>query len=679
MTANPDSHDPAPPDSSFRWAEVDLGDVIFLLRRHLGLLVLVPLTFAALGYAATMLVTPVYTSTAEIYIRPNFDRNMQIEQDFAKLEDADSLRSIERAIVSDTVILGMIDRLGLRDAPSYLGEVVPPGQAPLTDDGLLGKVRDRYEAELLPNTRSIELRVKDFSAERSKRIADALLGEFIDHLRRERDAKKDELRVTLTTQAEEALGRAMESEKKLEAFRSRNPDLIVEQDSSIFQERLAQYSTALNEATSEQSRLEGMKAAVSDLDPEKEPYRIFQALENRNSEYLSDLLSMHAAARTEMASAKQGYTPNHPSYQRAASRLEQVETTLRDYAAEMKEGLDAEYRAASRKVEKLQESMVRLQDEFVRFKRMSAEFRGIKEEIDRHWNTYSKLQEKITELDLALETDLEFVTTLSKPVVPDDESHPMGILWTGAGGVLGVGLASVLLLWRYREGLPVTNESQPGKTFDAPTLARLKPSRDGAFPPRDLLNLVIGFGKRRTLHVTGATAGVAGSRLPAAIGDIFARRGQRTLLIRLRMDDAGLSNEVSESRTPGLHLIDVPAERLLQTSGFRFGLERSLESFDRVVVDTTSIEAWQAPVAVAGEVDATLVLVRKGDGSRTLHRRFVERCRDAGAVTFFCALVEGREPRAKGAERAQRKVAPAHGSRPAQLLRFFGLRAASRP
>ncbi|MEX2578883.1 MAG: Wzz/FepE/Etk N-terminal domain-containing protein [Verrucomicrobiales bacterium] len=676
MSANPEPQNTSTPDSAFRWAEVDLHDVVFLVRRHLPLLILAPLSFAALAFAATRLAAPVYTSTAEVYIRPNFDRNMQIDQEFAKLEDADSLRSIERAMVSDTVVLDMIERLELRDDAGYLGEEIPPEESPLTDDGLLKKVRDRYEAKLLPNTRSIELTVRDYSAERSQRIADALLREFIDHLGKERDAKKDELRVTLTAQAEDALRRSLESEKKLGDFRSQNPDLIVEQDSSIFQERLTQYSSALNEATSEQSRLEGMKAAVSEFDPEKDPYRIFQALENRNSEYLSDLLAMHATARTEMASAEQEYTESHPNYQRTASRLAQIESTLRDYAEEMKEGLEHEHRAAIRKVEKLNESMAGLQDEFVRFKRKSAEFRGFKEEIDRHWNTYSKLQEKITELDLALETDLEFVTTMSKPIVPDKKSHPVTLLWTGAGGILGLMLVGGSLLWRYRDGLPVTNEAQPGKRFDAPVLACVKSSPEGDFPTRDLLNLVIGFGKRRTLQVTGASGSGQGSRLPTAIGELFARRGQRTLLIRLRMNEANPGEDLSESRTPGLSLADVSAERLLQTSQFRFGLERSLESFDRVVVDTTSIEPWQASVAVSAEVDATLVVVRKGWGSRALYRRFVERCRAAGADAFFSVLVEGREPRPK---KAKRKTASTTGFRSTHLARFFGVRATSRP
>ncbi|MEM9017897.1 MAG: Wzz/FepE/Etk N-terminal domain-containing protein, partial [Verrucomicrobiota bacterium] len=158
------------PDTGFQWAEVDFADLWFLFRSHWRLVTLLPLLFAVIAIVFCFSVRPTFSSTAVLYLRPNFDREMLLEPTFSKLEDADSLRSVERAVISDTVILRMIDRLDLRDDLSFTGEAPSTGLR-FTDDALLNKIRKRYRTKLLPNTRLVELEVDDYSPQRSKLIA----------------------------------------------------------------------------------------------------------------------------------------------------------------------------------------------------------------------------------------------------------------------------------------------------------------------------------------------------------------------------------------------------------------------------------------------------------------------------------------------------------------------------
>ena len=64
----------------------------------------------------------------------------------------------------------------------------------------------------------------------------------------------------------------------------------------------------------------------------------------------------------------------------------------------------------------LQGALTGLQGKFVAFKSTSADFRGIKGELDRNWNTFAKLQQSIMDLDLEPETTPTFVTVMSEPV-----------------------------------------------------------------------------------------------------------------------------------------------------------------------------------------------------------------------------------------------------------------------
>ena len=98
-------------DEDFHWLEVDFSDVAYLFRKHLGLLFWAPVLGFLLAFVAAKVQRPMFATEMEIYLRPNFDQEMQLEQTYSKLDDDDSLRSIERVLVSDTVILEMVDML----------------------------------------------------------------------------------------------------------------------------------------------------------------------------------------------------------------------------------------------------------------------------------------------------------------------------------------------------------------------------------------------------------------------------------------------------------------------------------------------------------------------------------------------------------------------------------------
>lgn len=632
------------PDSQFRWLEIDGSDLRFLIRKHLALALFLVFLCAAIGFALTKVLRPVFTSQAVVYLRPNFEKDIELQNSFSKLDDDDSLRSVEMAMVSDTVILNTIERLGLRDEEEYLGPTYI-GLPPRTDYAVLKRIRKRYKSKLIPNTRLVELKGKDYSAERSKLIVETMIEEFLAHLKAERDRKQKVLRATLVEQADAALAEALESEKKLEAFRAENPEMIVEQDSEVFQERLLQYGEALNDAIAEKSDLEGTLLSLKNIDPKEEPYRIFQILQNRNSEYLSDLMRMHAEAKSKLASVAERNTADHPSYREAAGELKEVEATIAKYATEMKSGLDSEFQAASSKVEKFSEDLAKVQKEFVSFKSKSAEFRGIKETIDRSWNTYSSLQEKVTDLDLYPETELNFVTVISRPIVPDKKSAPKGSLWAAGGGVLGMILVAGILGWRYRNGLPITDETQVNSLPGVESIGCLEVPRKakvGEPVGREWLNPAIAVCRSRILHVSAVGPGMSVTRVPSAIAQTYATKNIRTLVISIRETAEEPIPELKPDDTQMLTTLDWSIERLLEPEQLVRKMARCLESFDRIILDTTAVKSRAARDAVASIVEANVIAIVEEVSTRQELKVVVDQLRGAGAEKVSALLLRER-------------------------------------
>jgi uncharacterized protein involved in exopolysaccharide biosynthesis len=198
-------------------------------------LILLPVVCVASALAYVYLVsTPLFQSKALVFVDPMFDRTLQIQPTGPSVSDLDSLNSLEKAMVSDSMILRVIDKLKLRDdrgfLPPALQKIKDSGQD-LPDSRLLKDLRaERISASLIRPTRLIELSVFDPDPMRAQRIASAFVDEFEtflgDQKRKEAGHSAGDLRV----RADEAYARALEAEKELESFRRENPALTVEQD-----------------------------------------------------------------------------------------------------------------------------------------------------------------------------------------------------------------------------------------------------------------------------------------------------------------------------------------------------------------------------------------------------------------------------------------------------------------
>lgn len=653
-------------DDEFHWLEVDFSDVGYLFRKHVGLLFWAPVLCFCLAVVIAKVQRPMFATEMEIYLRPNFDQEMQLEQTYSKLDDDDSLRSIERVLVSDTVVLDMVETLGLRDNVDFLGEVFEPGE--LTDAKLLKTIRDRYTTKLIPTTRIVKLRVEDFSASRTTTIAETLVAEFLRLLKEDRNVKEADLRSTLVEQSQKALKGSLESEKKLNAFREANPDTLADQDSSIFQDRILQSGTALNAANSERSNLAGMIEALEGIEPREDPFRVFQILSNRNSEYLSELLSMHARAKSDHSVAKEQYQPGHPSYKSAESRLTQVESTLRDYAVEMKNSVQSEYDATSQKVEKLSETLSALRGEMVGQKSVSAEFRGLKEEIDRNWNTYTSLQQKIKDLDLNPEVTPTFATVMSSPIVPDKKAKPRTLLYAAGGMFLGGLYALGVIFWRNRNGLPYTSGSQASEALSLPEVATI-PTRRGSDmysqtaliqQSPEVLNLLISLRNTRLIHVTSIEDESPAEPLSKAMGRVCARKGSRVLCISIRSQTHHQMKIVDDSLLAGFSTMDLSLDTLAPANSFQNGIAKLFETFDRILVDTSDVSGNAVKLEVGRAAETNLLLFCPGKAkSRTDYARLLHEFERAGIESISLVTTEEAPPEKKVKRKPRKEKAPA--------------------
>lgn len=629
-------------EESFNWLEVDLSDLTFLFRRHIRILIALPFLAGAAAVVLAKVLPPVFATEALFSVRPNFDQDLGVEHSNIKLEDGDSLRSVAQTLVSSPVILRMIDRLDLRNNPDYL-PALKKGK-PLSDLQIIKEVKDRYQTKLRATTRLIELRVEDYDPERAVAISRILSEEFLEQIREDRIAKRNDIRATLVKQAEITLQHALVSEERLKQFRLEHPETLMEQDSHVFHERILEQSTAMNVANSESLRLEGTLKALEEINAEADPHRVFQILNQKENNYLSDLLTMEAGARSAMAVAQEKFTPTHSEYQAALSRMSDTDRSVRKYAVELKNSVNSEYLAASEKAKRLEDQVEKLREKFIAFKTTSAGFRGIKEEIDRNWNTHTQLQQRIMQLDLDPEAAPTFLTVVEPPLLPHKKAKPWTILWALAGLVFGSFTALALVLWKNRQGLPFTSGKQsenllsgirqiseikfPSVTRDDQIVAQLEKSN----PLREML---IACREARIVHLTGILQSPSAGLISFSFARTSGQFGSNTLLIRLGKDEP--QSHISPPKD-GLSILNLCPNVLFDCNAFNHGLESLKNRYDRIVIDSTQIEEEEGKLAIS-ELSSTTIIAVEGEGEkrRSHYKAFADeiKARDPFAMGVY--------------------------------------------
>jgi len=609
---------------------LDFDDLAGILKRRLPWFFLLP----ALGVAVALVyaiffATPLYKSTALVFVDPMFDRALQIQPSAGGASDLDSLNSLERAMMSDTMVIRVIDRLELRENPDFLPRSLRKALAEgeeLTSSRLVKDLRKkRFSANLIRPTRLIELSVLDPDPERARLIAATFVEEFESFLGDQKRSEAGSATTDLRARAEEAYASALEAEKELEAFRSEHPELTVEQDHQLFAERLTRVGEDLNAVSGRVLNLRSLVEGLEAIDPETEPLKILNLGGFADQEHVSELLGQRASARTALATIRGQFTERHPRFQEASSRVEELEAQVKELAAELKESLRADYEAALVNETYLTERVGELQTQLAAVKSASSRFRAIQQRVETEWTVHQSLRERIGQTSIESEKASDVTRLMSEPIAAHKPSTPKksiaAAIGAFGGGFLCFGLVGGDLL----RGGPFRSRRQIERRLDLPVVAEIDPPGSES---RDLrivesmtrLLLSPDLNRAGSIHISSLWADEEGLRLAACLASASARHGWETLLVSVAPDEEPRIPQPlvpRPSRTERLHTLRLPSSFLLSPQSTWQLLGPQRQRFERIIIESTAFsQESRIPSAVAAFSDANLVLVERQRGDR---------------------------------------------------------------
>lgn len=590
----------------------DRFDLAFLIRKNIGKLILVPLVCMALAGFYRFKQEPIYKSSALLLVDSGLNDLLQFEPvDDGSSPLEQSLRSMEVTIISDAVILRVIDKLGLRERPGFL----PAGLAengPVSDSKLLNYLRShRIEAALQPETRLIKISVTDPDPERAREIAAAFVEEFEGFLADQRKQEAIFVRESLQGQLKEARDAALAAEAQLKDFREQNSSVPLEQDHDLFSTRLAQFGEELNQAVHLRVELESLDASLNEIDPDQNPIDVIEVADYQGKAHVASLLSALSTSRSRLAVAEERFTERNPAYLAAKAEVDRNFELLREQALDIKKTVKARYEAALSRESLVRSELDKLQQELVSVKSISSEFRALQSEAESSWLLHTALQQKMGEAVASTDLPGKIATVVSPPLTPHKKANTPTIFFLIAGGAVGVFLVGVWVIFKVLTGLPFSNSRQIEDRLGLPVIADWSNNRPDLSPtPSPGLMQTLSSSQSQVIQVSAPGLNQEGESVAERVARHASETGRETLLLVVKPE----ANQSGGPRTvaPGLDRLEVTPEVALDESAFRAGIASFRQKYEKVIVEAGAVTDPSAVDWISNFTDQDVVVVARG-------------------------------------------------------------------
>lgn len=588
-----------------------------------------------------------------------------------------------RILKSRMVSAMVVERLGLAHDLDFLGvtRVEDPAERAraLERADPVAALTARLSIEPVEESNIVLVKVRDENAERAARLADAVCNAYGDANLDRKISFTGEAAKWLSTQVEQGKKEVETAEDALMRFKQEHSILTASLGDMQNQLGLREQDAErlLREARVETARLAALLEQVRKLDPLQVQTSVQEVLENGLVQRLKEQL---VALQNERSDLLKRYLESHPDVKTADEKIARVKSSLEQEVKGIQQSLERKYQAALGTEQKLAAEAGGINRGLQGLTAVELEYKRLEAAVQSKKELYGQLALRLKEAQLQAEARANNVRILDPALVPDRPVSPRLMLNLSVALVLalfgGIGLALLV------ESLDSSVKSQEqlekelGLTFLG-LMPKIKPvrgkkaSRFEATGPVDPDRYVLEYphstaaecvrtvrtnllfmapGKPlRKLLVTSAGPREGKTSTSVNIAASMASSGTRVLLIdtdlrRPRIhrvfdmtNDRGLSNLVLEPEKPleqvvqtsAVENLDVlcsgpippnPAE-LLHTPSFVRVMERFLERYDRVILDSPPVCVVTDALILGTQCDGAILVVRAGDTSREMVKK----------------------------------------------------------
>ncbi|HEX8415374.1 MAG TPA: polysaccharide biosynthesis tyrosine autokinase, partial [Sphingomicrobium sp.] len=624
-----------------------------------------------LGLIATLLMTPKYTATASIEISRESSKVTDIQgvEREASLADQEFYQTQYGLLKSRSLSERVAQQLRLvddrkffelfgvdADAPALI--VVNdryPASGRLERLRVAGKVlRDNLSISPTRLSRLVDVAFTSPDPALSAKIANAWSDNFIrTNLERKVQATSYG-RDLLQRQLGQAKERLDGSQRQLVNYASAEQiinlpaqssgDGRITSERSIVADDLATLNSALSQATVDRIQAEARYRQAGAAGASTEALR---------NSAINSLRQRRAELAAEYQRLMIQFKPEYPAAEALQSQIAQLDRSIGREEGRVTGSLQADYREAAERERELNRKVDALKASYLDLRRRSIQYNIYQQEVDTNRALYDGLLQRFKEIGVAGGVGVNNISVVDAADVPQRPSSPRLLINLLVSLLAGLGLGAALAFGLEQMDEAIADPGEVERRLGLPLLGSV-PKVDAGTTPRDeLLNrksdLVdaylavstnLGFttehGVPRSFAVTSTRPAEGKSTTALALATMLARARRRVILVDGDMrspsvhhlgnvdHDRGLSNflagddrietltfEMTDLGFTAMSAGPIPPNAAELLTGNRLSLliERLLESYDHVVIDSPPVMGLADAPLIASRVEGVIYAV----------------------------------------------------------------------
>lgn len=653
-----------------------LSHYLWILRRHMWAIAAFVLIVCFATAVVSFRLTPVYESTATLYVDRQEARGIVGQesqaQTYSNLDAESFLASQIRLLQSDSVVRPVAQRYNLLEreqqfnrAEDSSDRVTRAKDAPI--------VLKQLRIARPPNTYLLQVSYRSTDPQLAADVANQIAQSYIEHTYNIRIRSSQSLSKFMEKQIEELRAKMESSSSRLASLERELNVINPEEKTNILSARLLQLNTEYTRAQSDRVTAEAQlnQAASGSLEV---------AQVSSQGDAIKRLIERRDEVSERFAEARSHYGVNHPEYRKLQAQFRELERQVDATRLNALKRVEVQFNEARAREQMLQKSVAETKAEYDKLNLRSFEYQRAKREADADKNLYDELNRKIREaginagfqnnmvriadtarpgwkpvfpkipLNLALaflfSTLLAFGVAILTDTMDNTIRDPEQVSRTLRTHIVGT-LPSVKnpkeLTLSTSVALPAAGSDSGALLVPRRTERQLSTYDEAIRTIRNSI-LLTDFDRRlRTLLFTSATASEGKSTTAGHLASAHAEQKKKTLLIDCDLRrpslhklfglplSTGLSNVLNgetnwrfaivESETnPNLHIITAgpPSRRAADMIGTLMGpvMDEMAQEYDLVVLDAPPLLGFAETLQMASSADGVVVVTKAGDTSR---------------------------------------------------------------
>lgn len=654
-----------------------------------------------LGLIATLLMTPKYTAAVTIEISRESNKVTEFQGVERESTSADQefyqtqygllrSRSLSERVAMQLKLVDdpkFFERFGV--SASTTGLEMVGGRYPASSRAARQRIAGEVLLEHLavePSrlSRLVDVRFTSPDAAFSARVANAWAENFIQTNLERKIQATSYGRNLLQRQLAQLKERLDESQRQSVAYASAQriinlpaqsgSDGRTTSERSIVADDLAALNAALSQATADRIQAEARYQQAG---------RAGASTEALRNQAINNLRQKRAELAAEYQRLMTQFEPEYPAAKAVQSQIDQLDRSIAREEGRVSNSVLADYREAQERERALQGKVEQLKSSYLDLRRRSIQYNIYQQEVDTNRALYDGLLQRFKEIGVAGGVGVNNISVVDPADVPQKPSSPRLLINLVLSLLAGLGLGALLAFALEQIDEAIADPEEVERRLGLPLLGSVPKLDDGT--PKDALldrkselfdaylavqtNLAFTteHGVPRSFAVTSTRTTEGKSTTSLALATTLARAHRKVILVDGDMrspsvhhlggvnHDRGLSNflsgqdDISSLTFPMSDLgftamsagpIPPNAAELLMGSRLSLLIDRLLETYDHVVIDSPPVMGLADAPLIASRVEGVIYAVESHGIRSSMVKTALGRLTSANARIFGGVLTK---------------------------------------